>query len=113
MWALSDGTNAPTAGVAARLALVDGDAGQRREAFSMMWHVNGMGGGLFPFMIVYPLFVIGMLALGLVWLARSSRAHPTPPAHTDTPQLILAERYARGELTDDEYRARLTVLRQS
>jgi putative membrane protein len=24
---------------------------------------------------------------------------------------VLAERYARGEITDDEYRARLTVLR--
>jgi putative membrane protein len=78
----------------------------------MWWHVNGMGTGLFPFMIVYPLFIGGMLALGLVWLARSTRGEATPPASTDTPRQILAERYARGEITDDEYRARLATLRE-
>lgn len=77
----------------------------------MMWHVNGMGFGQFPFMFIYPLLIIALLVLGVVWLVRSLRSDATPPAADDTPRRILAERYARGELTDDEYRARLTTLR--
>ena len=29
-----------------------------------------------------------------------------------SPESVLGERYARGEITDDEYRARLAVLRE-
>ena len=76
----------------------------------MMWHVNGMTGWQFPFMIVYPLLFTGLLALGVIWLVRALGPQPN---RMDDSRRILAERYARGELTDDEYRARLTTLRQS
>jgi len=79
----------------------------------MMWHVNAMNGWQLPYMIVYPLLVTAVLVLGVVWLVRSLRADPTSPAPTDIPLRILAERYARGELTDDEYRAGLSTLRES
>jgi putative membrane protein len=70
-----------------------------------MWHMNGW----FPYMLIYPLLFAGLLALGVVWMVRVLRPDQPP---SDTPQRILAERYARGELTDDEYRSRLTTLRK-
>jgi uncharacterized membrane protein len=30
----------------------------------------------------------------------------------DSPEQVLGERYARGEITEDEYRSRRTVLRE-
>jgi putative membrane protein len=75
-----------------------------------MWHMNAMTGWHLPFMIVYPLLFAGFVTAAVVLLLRTPRPDPPP---TDNPHRILAERYARGELTDDEYRARLTTLRQS
>jgi putative membrane protein len=68
-----------------------------------------MTGWQFPFMFIYPLLFAGLLVAGVVWLVRNPRSDQTP---ADTPQRILAERYARGELTDDEYRSRLSTLRR-
>lgn len=44
----------------------------------------------------------------LVW-RRYARSRPKPG---DTAVAVLGERYARGEITDDEYRQRLAVLHE-
>ena len=77
----------------------------------MMWHANGMAGWQFLMMIMYPLVFAGLLTMGVVLVFRTVR--PETAARTDAPQRLLAERYARGELTDDEYRQRLDTLRHT
>lgn len=65
-------------------------------------------------MVIMALVVAGVVAL-VLWALRRGRgqhvaataAHPTAAA-----QAILAERLARGEVTPDDYRALLAVLRE-
>lgn len=77
----------------------------------MMW---GYGYDGWAWMwVVGSLFVIGVVVLVVV-LVRNSTAGTsggTPPvAMTSTPRQILDERFARGELTTDEYRERVETL---
>jgi putative membrane protein len=59
------------------------------------------------------LAVIGLLVLGAVALIRFWSPPAVPPAPTtpvSTARTILAERYARGELTTDEFQERNAAL---
>lgn len=60
----------------------------------------------FPF----GLFWLALLGLGIWFLVRSRRFR-TPPTGMERAREILAERFARGELTGEEYRERLEQLR--
>ena len=87
----------------AMLASVDGDR----------WgHMNGWGGG---WMWLWGLTTMVLFVVLIVWLIRSTTfvhgsSQPTrDPA--DRAREILAERYARGELTTEEYRERFEQLR--
>ena len=79
----------------------------------MMWQYgNGMGGWGFGLMtvgnlLVWALIVVGVIAL-LRHLSRRGSGVPRPTAED-----LLAERFARGDITEQEYRGRLDVLRQS
>lgn len=78
---------------------------------------NGMGGGNWWWMSIMMLVVVG----GLIWVGVTLVRHgnqiphtqtpgsPTPPAR-QTPQELLAERFARGEIEPDDYRQRLDAL---
>lgn len=44
------------------------------------------------------------------WVNGPARGRPGTP--TSSAETILAERFARGEMTDDEYYQRLSVLRE-
>lgn len=72
-----------------------------------------MGGFGFVWMIVPALLLIGVIAL-VVWaLARAfpiSRDGDYP--RRDRAEEILEERFARGEITTEEYRDSLRVLRE-
>ena len=48
----------------------------------------------------------------VVTVVRHSTASPSPHS-TAHPERTLAERYARGEIDEDEYRHRLDVLREA
>jgi len=54
--------------------------------------------------------VVGVVAL-VRYLARGGQPTGTPAARPPTPQQILAERFARGEIDEDEYRKRMDALR--
>jgi putative membrane protein len=100
----------------------------------MYWYGHGMGAGWgFAFMAVGLILFWGLVIAGIVLLFRilsrggSSAAGPRanwPPAagpaagpagppRAPDPERLLAERFARGELDEDEYRRRLAVLRES
>ncbi|HEV7212547.1 MAG TPA: SHOCT domain-containing protein [Blastococcus sp.] len=75
---------------------------------------HGMTGWGWAAMTVGLVLVLALLVLGGVMLARSSRrppdgSYPAPPG--SSAEQLLAERFARGEIDEEEYRRRLATLR--
>lgn len=84
-----------------------------------MWHDgNGWGAGAWLVMALMMVVFWGFLIVGVVALVRyvggpRGGAHPGQPGPglgPDRAQSVLAERFARGEIDEDEYRRRLAVL---
>ena len=77
----------------------------------MYWYGHGMGawGPLAMFsMLAFWAIVLG----GVVLLVRRANdAQPLP--RPDTAERLLAERFAQGEINEDEYERRLRLLRSS
>jgi putative membrane protein len=77
----------------------------------MMWGY-GYDGWVWMW-LVGALVVVGIVVL-VLFLVRSSKtwtsADPTAKTAQPTPRQILDERYARGELTTEEYRERVETL---
>lgn len=73
-------------------------------------HMDGWGGG---WMWLWGVAMMALLVVLLLWLVRAASGKPAPPqSHpSDRAREILAERYARGELTTEEYRERAEQLR--
>jgi putative membrane protein len=79
----------------------------------MMWwtdnHMSGWGWGAMTIGLV---LFWGLLILGGVLLARAlnrpSGARSGPGSHS--PEQVLAHRFARGEIDEDEYHRRLAAL---
>ncbi|HWH20579.1 MAG TPA: SHOCT domain-containing protein [Solirubrobacterales bacterium] len=68
------------------------------------WHHGGGGWFLFP------LFWIALIVF-LVWMFRRGRwCRPGHHHHRETAAEALEHRFARGEIDDDEYRRRRSVL---
>ena len=79
----------------------------------MHWYGAGIGGWSFALMTVTMLLFWGLILAGVVLLVRcvggaGRPGHAGPAAQT--PERILAERLARGEIDEEEYQRRLTVL---
>lgn len=68
---------------------------------SHLWHHDG---GWFPFfpLLFFGLWIALWLTLGRRWLHRGRHSGES----------VLAERYARGEIDEAEYRERRSVLRR-
>ena len=86
----------------------------------MYWYGSGMSGWGYALMTVSMILFWGAVIFGIVALVRhlgrsgQPPAAPQPPqtlASPQTPEQLLAERFARGEINEDEYRQRLAVLR--
>ncbi|MFF0637713.1 SHOCT domain-containing protein [Nocardia sp. NPDC004151] len=78
----------------------------------MMWYGSGMGGWGYALMTIGMLIFWALVIGGFVTLVRYSGG-PAPRSDTSarqTPQQMLAERYARGEIDDEEYTRRLKLL---
>jgi putative membrane protein len=81
----------------------------------MMYWGNGMGGWGMLLMMFSGLLFWGLIIAGIVLLVRSMGrgGQPGPAvdqASAQTPQRVLADRFARGEIDEDEYTRRLQVL---
>ncbi|MFJ8625071.1 SHOCT domain-containing protein [Kitasatospora sp. NPDC093550] len=87
----------------------------------MYWHDGGMNGWGIGLMSLSMLLFWALVIVGGIVLVRHlgrtaphSPAPPEPPTappQRPTPEQLLAERLARGEIDPDEYRARLNTLR--
>ena len=75
----------------------------------MWWWHNDWGWGVWFAMTVGMLLFWGAVIWLVVFLARTANE---PPATRD-PERILAERFAAGAISSDEYQERLAVLRGS
>ncbi|MET9881843.1 SHOCT domain-containing protein [Streptomyces sp. NPDC006430] len=80
----------------------------------MYWYDHGMGAWGWLFMSFSAIVFVALIVIVTVLLFRNTpRAPqgPQPPSAASAEQL-LAERFARGEIDDDEYQKRLTTLRR-
>ncbi|MFJ1708051.1 SHOCT domain-containing protein [Kitasatospora sp. NPDC088346] len=86
------------------------------------WHhggMNGWGYGLAALLLIAVLAAVVLLAVLVARQAADRRpaagrqgpADPEAAAQRPAPERLLAERYALGEIEDEEYRRRLAVLR--
>jgi putative membrane protein len=79
---------------------------------TMMWNNGGNNGGggwvlMILLMIVFWTLVVG----GVIWWLRNRHQHQEPTAPGESAaRRILDERFARGELTEEEYRQRCDQL---
>jgi putative membrane protein len=65
-----------------------------------------MGGGAFMWLwAIFAILLLGLLVVGVVWLVHSL-ARPGPGSTTSAARQELDLRYARGELTREEYQQR-------
>lgn len=79
----------------------------------MMYWGNGIGGWGMVLMTVGNLLFWGLVISGVVVLVRLFARGTQRGGSSDeaaTPQRVLAERFVRGEIDEDEYRQRLHVL---
>ncbi|WP_245573192.1 SHOCT domain-containing protein [Amycolatopsis benzoatilytica] len=87
---------------------------QRKEFMMMFWYGNGMSGWGYALMTVGMVLFWGLVILGVVALVRFLVRSPQRPDSADvshrTPEQMLAERFARGEIDEQEYRSRLATL---
>ncbi|MEU8922350.1 SHOCT domain-containing protein [Kitasatospora sp. NPDC048545] len=87
----------------------------------MYWNDGGMNGWGLGLMTVSMLLFWALVVFGGIALVRylgrtaphgpAAPAPPAAPPQRPTPERVLAERLARGEIDPDEYRARLDTLR--
>ncbi len=76
-------------------------------------HMNGWGGG---WMWLWGVAMMTLFAVLILWLIRAAGANSSSPASPprrdphDRAREILGERFAKGELTPEEYRERVSEL---
>jgi len=81
------------------------------------WHDQGMGGGWLALMIVamvifWVVFVVGVVVVVRHYLhARPAVTPSVSPSPGDAAVSVLKERFAKGEVTEEEYARRLKLLR--
>jgi putative membrane protein len=69
------------------------------------WYADGWGWGGWLISAVTMLVLVGALVAAVVVLVRPAEGR------TDSPERILADRFARGEIDEDEYQRRRHALR--
>lgn len=71
----------------------------------MFWHGHAMGVWGMWYLTIGAAVLVALAIAIAVALSRPDRRSAGP-----TPQQVLADRFARGEIDEDEYRSRLEVL---
>ena len=82
----------------------------------MWWYGNGMGAWGYLVMTTSLVLFWGLAIFAVIALARyiarpTHPANPRPPAPAESsPEHLLAQRFAQGEIDEQDYRQRLDVL---
>lgn len=76
----------------------------------MMGHFGAPGGMMFGFpgallMVAGWVLIVGALLVGAIWLARQANVDGAVSRETESPLDILKKRYAKGEVTKEEFDA--------
>ncbi|HWS91235.1 MAG TPA: SHOCT domain-containing protein [Mycobacterium sp.] len=82
----------------------------------MMWYGGNWGWGGWLLMTIAMVLFWALIITAVVLIVRyvvSQRPTGTSVGSARTPEEVLAERYARGEIDDEEYQRRLALLRQN
>jgi putative membrane protein len=84
----------------------------------MMWYGNGMGGWGYALMTVSSVLWWALIIAGVIALIRYIRRGRSPLAQradatSTTPGQVLGQRFAAGEIDEQEYRQRLEVPRDA
>ena len=91
-----------------------GGPGWREEITMMSWYGGGMSGWGYALGTISLVLFWGAVIAGIVLLVRhlgrSGQQPPAPPSLPATPGQLLAGRFARGEIDEQEYQQRLAVL---
>lgn len=80
----------------------------------MFWNGSDMGAWGYTLMTISTVLFWALLIVGVItlvrYLGRASEPPPRPENSRWTPEQLLAERFARGEIDEQEYRQRLATL---
>jgi putative membrane protein len=76
-----------------------------------MMYYGDMSGWGFALMAISAVVFWGLVIVGIVLLVRYFGRSGQPPTAVHAPEQLLAERFARGEIDESEYHARLATLR--
>lgn len=80
--------------------------------FTMGGGMMGTGWGAFGSgMFLWPLLALGLIALAIYWAG--SQSEDRDAEQPDPARAELRERYARGEINDEEFEDRLQMLRDN
>ena len=82
----------------------------------MMWYGSNGGWGGWLLMTIAMVLFWALIITAVVLIVRylvPQRPTGTSAGSAHTPEEVLAERYARGDIDDDEYQRRLALLRQN
>ena len=78
----------------------------------MYWQDNNSSGWGFAVMIISMVLFWALIIGGIALAVRYTRRHPSSVHSKPSAEDLLAERYARGDIDDDDYHARLSTLRK-
>lgn len=77
----------------------------------MFWYGGGMSGWGYALMTISMVLFWALVIFGVVALVRFLTRADQPTTTRSTPEQLLADRFARGEIDEQEYHQRLDVLR--
>jgi len=85
-----------------------------KETMMMFWYGNAINGWGYGLMIISMVAFWGLVIYAVAALLRATgRDQPTVMASAArTPQQLLAERFARGEIDETEFTSRLAALHE-
>jgi len=78
----------------------------------MMYWYGGSGGWSYALMGLSMVVFWGLVIVGVIFVVRTLAADRRSPLsfRSHDPQIVLGQRFARGEIDETEYRQRLKVL---
>jgi putative membrane protein len=76
----------------------------------MFWYGDGLAGWGAPVMAMGMVLVWWLVGLGVYLLVRRLHRDDRPAAPRPTPEQVLAERFAHGDIDEADYRRRVDVL---